>query len=239
MATAADLIRRSLKLLGVVAAGEPVTSEDEADALVELNHLTKSWANERLMAFGTSATTELGVNGGQGGPGDPAYTSLLSGAFVRPSRIDAIGFKPLGVAPEVSVSLLTDAEYQAVSDKEALGSIPSGAWVDWGGLGGPSNIAILLTPVPSASGTLVLYVWNTVPVYTLVSTINLPDGYENALAHALAIQMAPMFGVEPSPSLQNNALMAVTAIKRINMQPSLLRCDGVSGSRFNLVSGDS
>ena len=55
--TAKGIIWRALKLLGLLAAGEAPTSEDQADGIVELNHVLSTWANERLLVHGTRRDT--------------------------------------------------------------------------------------------------------------------------------------------------------------------------------------
>ncbi len=232
MATAADLIRRSLKLLGILAAGESASSEDLADGLVELNHLLATWANERLMVHGVRRTTQTLT------ASLSPHTIGSAGTFntTRPLRVDGAGVIAASGTQEIPLQILTDAEYRAISSKTQTGEVPDSLWIEWAA----PLAKIWLHPVPTTAATLVLYTWSRITAFASSDTISLPDGYENALAHGLAIQWAPMFGVEPSGTLQNNALMAVSAVKRTNMLPSLLRCDpAVTGSGFNLISGDS
>ena len=65
--------------------------------------------------------------------------------------------------------------------------------------------------------------------------------YENALAHALALQWAPMFGVEPSGTLRENAMEAIAAIKRTNAPDVVVELDaGIlsgGGSAFDWRTG--
>lgn len=51
---------------------------------------------------------------------------------------------------------------------------------------------------------------------TLTQVLALPDGYEIALRHELGIAMAPEFGIEPSATVQRNAMKFKAVVKRSN-----------------------
>lgn len=208
MATAADLIRRSMKLLGVLAAGESPTSEDQADGLVELNHLLATWANERLLVHGARRATYTLT------AGLSPHTIGSGGTFdtTRPLRIDGAGILRVGDVAETPLKLLSDAEYQAIADKTQSNEVPTCLWVE----STFPAAKLWLWPVPSSAATLVLYTWSRIGSVGISDTISLPDGYENALAHALALQWAPMFGVEPSPTMRESTAEMLAAIKRTN-----------------------
>ena len=233
MATAADLIRRSLKLLGVLAAGESPTAEDQADVLVELNALLGTWANERLLVHGTRRSSfTLPTNNSPTliGPSGELSTT-------RPLRIDAAGVVRVGQTKETPLRLLTDAEFAALADKSQTAEVPECIWVEWT----HPNASLWLSPVPTTAATLVLYTWSRITEFSSVSdAVSLPDGYDNALAHALALQVAPMFGAEPSGMLLENARASRAAIECTNLKVGLLRADPaiVMGGGFNLVTGD-
>lgn len=232
MATAADLIRRSLKLLGVLAAGEPLPAEDLEDGLVELNLLLETWASERLLVPGVRRATHTLT------PSLSPHTIGATGTFAvtRPLRIDGAGLIPAGQTTETPLTLLTDAEYRNIGNKAQTGS-PDSLWVEWTN----PNANLWLWPVPTTAATLVLYTWRgPLASYVASDPIAVVAGYENALAHALALQWAPMFGAEPSNTLRENAAEALAAIKRTNMQPGHLVSDAAllsGGGSFDIVSG--
>jgi hypothetical protein len=217
MATAADLIRRSLKLLGVLAAGESLSAEDQADGLVELNSLLGTWANERLVVHGARRSTHTLTSGLS------PHTIGSGGTFntTRPLRIDAAGIIRAGETTETPIRILSDAEYQGISEKAQQEDAPTRLWVEWT----YPTAKLWLWPVPSSAATLVLYTWSRISEFAASDTVSLPDGYENALAHALALQIAPMFGVEPSPLLTSNAASAIGAIMRTNSPDVLVEMD--------------
>lgn len=208
MATAADLIRRSMKLLGVLAAGETPRADEQADGLVELNHLLASWANERLLVHGTRRATYTLT------AGLSPHTIGAGGTFdtTRPLRIDRASILRAGDSLEQPLKLLTDAEYQSIADKSQTNDAPQCLWVE----STHPTAKLWFWPVPSAAATLVLYTWSRLGSLAATDTISMPDGYENALAHALALQWAPQFGVEPSPTMRETTAEMLAAIRRTN-----------------------
>lgn len=217
MATAADIIRRSLKLLGILAAGESLSAEDQSDGLVELNAMLGTWANERLLVHGTRRSTHV-LTGGLS-----PHTIGTGGTFAttRPLRIDGAGVIRVGETFETPLKLLTDAEYRQLAEKTETDEVPQRLWVEQT----YPAAKLWLWPVPTSAATLVLYSWSRIAAFAASDTVSLPDGYENALAHALALQVAPMYGVEPSPTLRENASEALAAVKRTNAPEVVVELD--------------
>lgn len=234
MATAADLIRRSLKLLGVLAAGESLRAEDQADGLIELNLLLSNWANERLQVFGTRRATYTLT------PSLSPHTIGSGGTFntTRPLRIDGVGVIPAGTSAETPLDMLTDSQWRWVGDKTATAAVPSQVWVEETF----PAAKLWLWPVPTTAATLVLYTWSRIAEFAAADSVSLPDGYEDALGYGLALRMAPMFGiVARGTDLEANAAEALDAIKRTNSKTPLLQVDSAVLGRgsVNLVTGGS
>lgn len=233
MATASDIIRRALKLLGVLAAGESLSADDAADGLVELNAMLGTWANQRLLVHGArrSALTLT--------PSLSPHTIGAGGTFdtSRPLRIDRAGVIAAGTETETPLRVLTDAEWQSIGQKDLTDAVPQRLWVEWTA----PTANLWLWPVPTSAATLVLYAWSRISAFAASDPVSLPDGYENALAHALAIQVAPMYGVEPSGTLQQNAADALAAIKRTNAPVLVSELDPAlaGGGGFNILTGDA
>jgi hypothetical protein len=49
--TAREIIASTLRLLGVLAAGETATANEANDALESLNQMLSSWSNENLVVY--------------------------------------------------------------------------------------------------------------------------------------------------------------------------------------------
>lgn len=233
MATAADIIRDSLKLLGVLAAGESLTAADQTDGLRALNLMLGTWANERLLVHGTRrATYTLTAN-------LSPHTIGASGTFAtsRPVRIDRAGIIAAGQTDETPLDVLTDAEYAAIGNKAQTDKTPSRLWAEKT----HPNMKLWLWPVTTTAATLVLYTLSRISEFTASDSVSLPDGYEDALIHALALRVAPLFGVEASGTLRENAAEALAAIKRTNAPDVLVQLDPgiLSGGTFDIYSGDA
>lgn len=208
MATAADIVRDALKLLGVLAAGESLNANDQTDGIRALNLLLGTWANERLTVHGTRRATYTLT------PSLSPHTIGASGTFntTRPLRIDRAGVIRVGQLTETPVSILTDAQYQDISEKTRTEDVPERLWVEQTF----PAAKLWLYPVPTTAASLVLYTWSRITEFAAADTVSLPDGYEDALIHGLALRIAPAYGVEPSSLLVQNATNAIGAIMRTN-----------------------
>lgn len=233
MATAADIVRDALKELGVLAAGESLKSEDLADGIRALNRMLGSWANERLLVFGTRRTTHTLV------PSASPQTIGASGGIVatRPLRIDGAGVIPSGQSSETPLHILTDAQYQSISDKTVTADVPQRLWVE------PTypNANLWLWPVPTTAATLVLQVWGQISAFAASDVVSLPDGYEDALILSLAMRLAPSYGVAArGTDMEANANEAVASIKRTNTPEVLVEIDPalLGGGGFNINTGE-
>ena len=64
--TAREMIARSLRLIGVLAAGEVPSADEASDALTTLNEMISEWSNQRLFLFSiTEESFTLTANVGQ------------------------------------------------------------------------------------------------------------------------------------------------------------------------------
>lgn len=232
MATVADVIKGSLRVLGVVAASESPSAAEQADALEALNDMLDSWANERLTLFATLRSTHALT------PGLSPHTIGTGGTLdtTRPVRIERASVIPSSEpGSELPVTLLSDAEWQVLQGKAESGR-PDALWVE----SAHPLMKLHLHPVPSAADTLVLYTWQQLGRFTSTATeVDLPPGYARAIRFNLARELAPEFGVALSGEAAVIADESKSALKRLNYRPSYLRADEAgAGGTFNLVSGD-
>ena len=76
---------------------------------------------------------------------------------------------------------------------------------------------------------------------TLATELHFPPGYMRAFTYNLAMEIAPEFGVEPSPQVQRIAMTSKRNLKRINNPNDIMSLPyGVVANkpRFNIYAGN-
>jgi hypothetical protein len=231
--TAADLIKGSFRVLGILEPGESLEASMQADAFAALNDMVDGWANERLTLFSNARSTYTLT------PGLNPHTIGVGGTFnvERPMAVDRASIVPSTAAgTERPLALLSEAEWQGLQGKTSAGS-PFSMWYQTTYPLG----RLWLNPVPDAADTLVLYVLAQLGRFASVSaTVDLPPGYTRALKYNLAKELAPEYGVKLSAEAADIANESKADLKRINNRPSYLRSDSalLRGGTFSLASGD-
>lgn len=231
--SAADLIADALKILGVLAAGETPAANEQTDAFNRLNDMLDSWANERLTLFATSRDAYTLT------PGHNPHTIGGGGDFnaTRPIRIDRASLVLAASSnAELPLNIVDDEGWQIAQGKSTTGT----PYILWPETKYPL-INLWLNPIPVNADTLVLYTWQQIGRLASVSaTVSLPPGYARALRYNLAMELAPMYGAQPSDLAIQTAMDSKADIKRINTKPGYLRSDPALLQRrpFNVISGD-
>lgn len=234
--TVADIVSDAMKMLGVLAAGETPSSEEQADAFRVLNRMMDSWANERLALFATSRDAYTLTPGHNphtlGNSGSPDFNAT------RPLRIDRASIV-LAISGNSELPLngpLSDEEWQITHGKVSTG-IPSRLWVETE----YPLLKLWLNPVPANADTLVLYTWQQLGRFAATSTtFDFPPGYEEAIVSNLALRIAPLFGVTISQEAALIANDSLATLKRVNIKPINIGTDPALIRRgpFNVIAGD-
>ena len=219
--TAIDIISSSFRLIGVLASGETPTGAEGIDALATLNSMIDEWNSERLSVFhvlrnggSTDAVTFPFV------PGQQAYTIGEDGAsdfnVVRPAKIERASIEYLGNPNnplEIPLRIVSEDGWRKIPVKETGSNIPRYIWID----NNFPNRTMNLWPEPSEVHNLILYYWQAVTSYTLLSTNNsYPPGYEKAIRYNLAVDLAPEYGREPSQTVLAQAARSKGKLKSMN-----------------------
>lgn len=217
MPTVRALIRRSLLLLGVISATEPLTADEAQDGLDALNALVASWSLERLTLYHIPRV-DVPLQ-----PSIGRYTWGPGGAIAspRPLRLDGAVLRV--DAMDWPVAVLSQTEYeQGVTLKGLESTYPCSVYYETAFPLGVLHVYF----VPQMPYTLGLF-----PVVPLTqfgsidATVTLPEGYERLLVSGLAIELAPMYNKEASPTIAGMLAEAKSAIKRTNAVTPLLGCD--------------
>lgn len=216
MTTAAELIEGSLRLLGVLAEGEQPSVAVMQDSIMAMNQMIQSWDTERLSVFSTQDQVFTW----------PAYTISRTlgptGDFVgnRPIEIDdATYFKDSSSGLSFGVKLINQQQYDGIAFKTVTSTYPQVLWVN----NTFPDIELTIYPVPIKA-----LEWHIISVETLneVSSVStdmyFPPGYLRAFRYNLACELAPEFGVEPSPQVQRIAMSSKRNIKRVNFPGDLM-----------------
>lgn len=235
--SAGDQINRALRLLGVLAEGETPSAATSQDALMALNQMIESWNTERLAVFGTQDQVFLWP----AGVGNQTRTLGPTGNFVglRPILIDdATYFRDPGTNVSFGVKLINQQQYNGIAVKTVTSTYPQVMFVN----NTFPDMTMTIYPVPTRE-----LEWHFVSVEelsnpaTLATELYFPPGYLRAFAYNLAMEIAPEFGVEPSPQVQRIAMTAKRNLKRINHPDDVMSMPYAivsSRQRFNIYAGN-
>ena len=216
MTTAAELIEGSLRLLGVLAEGEQPSVAVMQDSIMAMNQMIQSWDTERLSVFSTQDQVFTW----------PAYTMSRTigptGDFVgnRPIEIDdATYFKDPSSGLSFGVKLINQQQYDGIAFKTVTSTYPQVMWVN----NTFPDMEMTVYPVPiKALEWHIISVETLTEVSSVATDIYFPRGYLRAFRYNLACELAPEFGVEPSPQVQRIAMSSKRNIKRINFPGDLM-----------------
>jgi hypothetical protein len=233
--TAGEQINRALRLLGVLAEGETPSAAVSQDALAALNQMVDSWNTERLSVFSTQDQVfswPASVRSRTLGP---------SGDFVgnRPILLDdATYFRDPSNNVSYGIKIINQQQYDGIAVKTVTSTYPQVLWINMT----YPDVEMYIYPVPTR-----LLEWHFVSVdeltnpATLATTLAFPPGYLRAFAYNLAMEIAPEFGVEPSPQVQRIAMTSKRNLKRINNPDDVMSLPYslvATRQRFNVYAGN-
>lgn len=210
------LVKSSLRLIGALASGENPTPEELDDALLVLNDLYENWSTEKLSVWGAANQTFALV------PGQATYTIGTGGNFntTRPVSIDDSYTTFSGI--DTPVRSIGQEEYNMVPLKTMQQPVVEQLlYVNDFPLG-----RITMWPVPSTAATITLSIGRVLGSSILATdTLTGPPGFLKAIRFCLAVEMAPEFGVEASPTVVQVAVDAKGDYKKTNMTEVVARFD--------------
>jgi hypothetical protein len=235
MATAADQINGALRLLGVLAEGETPSAAVSQDALTALNQMIDSWNTERLAVFCTQDQVFSWP------PSTIKRTLGPTGDFVgnRPIQIlDSTYFRDPASGISYGIKLINQQQYNGIAVKTVTSTYPQVMWIN----NTFPNVEMYVYPVPTKvlEFHLVSVQELTAPA-TLVTNLAFPPGYLRAFRYNLACEIAPEFGVEPSPQVRRIAMYSKRDLKRINNPGDVMALPySIVGTRqrFNIFAGN-
>jgi len=228
MSSALDLIKRSLRLLGVEASGETPGTNESSEALAVLNMMLDQWSLEKLMVYTLTNdlfTVTAGITtytmgpAGSGATWETAYVSRpLSiqryAAFVRANTS--------GLNTDYAMDYYPNDRFQNIFQKDITTNYPYGWTCDW-----QYPIAtVRIYPKPTINLQFGLTEYQQLVKFGgLTDACVFPPGYENAICYNLALEISPEYGVEPSAIILDKARETKFNLKRANAQPVLMTVD--------------
>lgn len=210
MTTAGELINGSLRLIGVLAEGETPSAETSQDALAAMNQMIDSWNTERLSVFSTQDQVFTWP------AGERTRTLGPSGDFAgnRPVLLDdATYFRDGSTNVSYGIKFINQQQYDGIAVKTVTSTYPQVIFVN----NTFPDVTMSVYPVPIRA-----LEWHFVSVEELTkpamldTVLSFPPGYLRAFRYGLACELAPEFGVEPSPQVQRIAMVSKRNLKRIN-----------------------
>ncbi len=218
MATYQNISDGAMVMIGRLASGESPTTAENADALIILNELLDTWSAEIGPVYGETAESLTWATG------QATRTIGVSGNLntARPQKILAAAATISTV--DYPIPLITDQEYQAISNKTQTSSIP--LFLAYNPTFASSLGTLYMWPVPSSAITLLLTsVKPLTAVSALSGTVTLPPGYSEALRYNLALRYASYFGAQLDPFIVKHAADTKRNLIVSNMEPQPMQMD--------------
>ena len=237
-ATAGELINSALRLIGQLAEAEVPSAATSQDALTALNQMIDSWNTERLSVFCTQDQVYTWpvneIKRTLGPTGDISVSPQL-----RPILVDeSTYFRDPQTNVSYGIKMINQSQYNGIAVKTVTSTYPQVMFVN---MTFP-DIEMYIYPKPTRS--LEFHFISVQPLTeptALNTVIALPPGYLRALRYNLAMELAPEFGVEPSPQVQRIAMTSKRDLKRINNPDDLMTLPYAvvaNRQRFNIYSGN-
>jgi hypothetical protein len=233
--TAGDQINRALRLLGVLAEGETPSAATSQDGLTALNQMIDSWNTERLSVFSTQDQIFTWP------AGQITRTLGPSGNFVgnRPVLFDdATYYRDAGTNVSFGIKFINQQQYDGIAVKTVTSTYPQVIFVNM------TYPDATMTVYPKPTRDLE---WHFISVQelsnpaVLTTDLTFPPGYLRAFVYNLAMEIAPEFGVEPSPQVTRIAMTSKRNLKRINNPDDIMSMPYsliATRQRFNVYAGN-
>jgi len=216
MTTAGEIIKGSLRLIGQLAEAEEPSAATMQDSIAAVNQMIQSWNTERLSVFSTQDQVFTWP------AGQATRTLGPTGNFVgnRPIEIDdSTYFKDPTTNLSFGIKLINQQQYDGIALKIVVSTYPQVMWVN----NTFPDTTLTVYPVPSKT-----LEWHIISVEELTQVTNtatnmfFPPGYLRAFRYNLAMELAPEFGIEPSPQVVRIAMTSKRNLKRMNFPGDLM-----------------
>jgi hypothetical protein len=157
----------------------------------------------------------------------------------RPILVDdSTYFKDPASGISYGLKLINQQQYNGIAVKTVTSTYPQVMWVNMT----YPNITMTVYPVPTKVLEFhIVSVQELTNPANLVTNLAFPPGYLRAFRYCLACELAPEFGVEPSPTVMRIAMTSKRNLKRINNPDDIMSIPySIVGTRqrFNIFAGN-
>lgn len=206
MTTVAVIIQDAMYAARVLGQDQTVSSGDGQLVLRRLNRMLDTWSNEKLLIYANDQESFLMTAGQQ------IYsTSLLPSG--RPVAINSMRVTLSNI--DYPVDFIDQLKWNGISYKPVQ-AIPNQCYYD----AAFPNANFYFYPIPYAAFTCTLYAQRVLSSPLLMATdLTLPPGYEAAIVAALAVDISPSFGKQPTPAMLLDKTETRAVLKRTNYTP--------------------
>lgn len=231
MATVQELLKDSLRKIGVIATGQTPTNDELQDALRDLNRMLEVWSTKQIQVFASAEDNFSLV------AGTVSYTMGTAGtaSSVRAKKILS-GFTRDSDNYDQPVEIISEKQYNAIPDKTTQGR-PYYLFYD------PKYALGYIYLYPTPDSTETMYIESLKLLHTaftaLTTTVSLPGEYEEAIVFNLAVRMAPEYGL-PVPievaAIAASSLADIIELNASNQVEKVGLDPGITGSgrRYNI-----
>ena len=187
-----DVLKASLKKIGQLESGRDILSVRQADALLDLQMMLRSWAQKQILVFASTkesfslVATQASYTWGSSGNITTTRPHRLLGGFVKDSG-----------NTDHPVKIISEREYRELSSKATSGR-PDSMFLH------PLFPLAYLYVYPTPDTGEVFYIDSLKP-FTETSSfaavtdeIDFPPNYEEAIVYNLAVRLAPEYEVSVS-----------------------------------------
>ncbi len=237
-----DLIKASLRAIGVLAKSEPPSADETADALQALNFLLDEWSVESTMVLAaavenfTLTANKESYTIGTSGDFNTAKPSDIVGGYVRDSNNNDSPIEVVGLDV-----------WQRLTDKKIATGVPNLLYFDPGATQQAAHTGtVWLAPIPNSATTYTIYLTLQKALTELANssaTVTFPPAYFRALKYNLAVDLWDDYFHEkgdPVPAMiLRKAKQSRAVIEAMNSRQPVARMEipGRSGG-FNIYSGE-
>ena len=199
--TVTQLIHSSFRLIGAIASGETLETQELTDAFASLNQMIALWNTEGASLVGRKRLL-VSVSG-------------MNGPFPlseRPVKIESASVASGGIDSPLAV--VDSAGWEQVPEKQMQSVYVKVLYCDYAY---PTS-SVYIAPIPRLGGSLEVWIYVVIPQFATVNDpIDLPPGYEDALRYNFAVALLPEFPrSQADPSLPALAQSYKASIQQLN-----------------------